>query len=417
MAVTKKRKKKTPYRILAATFLATIFFGGALNLIVPDRTYSQEENRNLQKLPEFSMESFSSGRFSQEFESYVNDQFVGRDTWMSIKSRLDRICGKTLFSDVYLGDGALFEEIKTPNEKALSKTITSINDFCTEHADITFSMMLVPNAACIQSDRLPKNAPVRDQNEDIDYFYQEINNRIQKIDLRKTFTEHAEEELYYKTDHHWTSLGAYYAFLQAKDTLGIENAASEYDIYTVSTNFEGTLASRSGIHQFEDDIQIYLPKVETNDYVVEYVDTMTKEATLFQEEKLNQKDQYQVFLGGNHGQISITTTQTSSDVLMILKDSYANSFLPFLTPYYSEIVVVDPRYYTGDLDTLIESKGVDDILFLYNANTLFEDQSLAGVLDYAGTTEEMAKKQQQEAEAQNAADGENDTDAQAEEET
>ena len=264
---------------------------------------------------------------------------------------------------------------------------------------------------------MPKNAPVRDQNEDIDYFYQEINNRIQKIDLRKTFTEHAEEELYYKTDHHWTSLGAYYAFLQAKDTLGIENAASDYDIYTVSTNFEGTLASRSGIHQFEDDIQIYLPKVETNDYVVEYVDTMTKEATLFQEEKLNQKDQYQVFLGGNHGQISITTTQTSSDVLMILKDSYANSFLPFLTPYYSEIVVVDPRYYTGDLDTLIESKGVDDILFLYNANTLFEDQSLAGVLDYAGTTEEMAKKQQQEAEAQNAADGESDTDAQAEEET
>ena len=97
---------------------------------------------------------------------------------------------------------------------------------------------------------------------------------------------------------------------------------------------------------------------------------------MYDSSKLDERDQYSVFFGGNHAMIDIQSTQTEKRRLLVFKDSYANCFLPLLAPYYREIVVIDPRYYTGKLSSVMSDKQFDDVLFLYNANTFFADTSL-----------------------------------------
>ena len=119
--------------------------------------------------------------------------------------------------------------------------------------------------------------------------------------------------------------------------------------------------------------------------VVSYVEEQEKKATLYDTSKLKEKDKYAMFLGGNSGLIDIRTTADSTDRLLIVKDSYANSLVPFLTPYYREIFMVDPRYYYGDIHEIMENNKITSVLFLYNGNTFVEDNSISGVLENAET--------------------------------
>jgi hypothetical protein len=172
-------------------------------------------------------------------------------------------------------------------------------------------------------------------------------------------------------------------FQEAAATLGItQDVASEFVSYSVSTNFNGALSSVSGCQTLKKEIlDIYVPKDVEREVVVHYVDEQRKTTSLYDSEKLQTKDQYAVFLGGNSSLIDIKTVSESQKRILVVKDSFANSFLPFLVPYYREIVVVDPRYYTGTMDEIMETYEVDQVLFLYRGNTFFSDHHLAGVLD------------------------------------
>uniref|UniRef100_UPI0037362845 DHHW family protein n=1 Tax=Frisingicoccus sp. TaxID=1918627 RepID=UPI0037362845 len=114
-------------------------------------------------------------------------------------------------------------------------------------------------------------------------------------------------------------------------------------------------------------------------YIVNYVEEQKKTASLYQSEKLESYDKYAFFFGGNSPIIRISTTASTGKNLLVLKDSYANCFLPFLIPYYDEIVVIDPRYYYDDIYSEITSQNITEILFLYNANTFLEDNSISGI--------------------------------------
>ena len=170
----------------------------------------------------------------------------------------------------------------------------------------------------------------------------------------------------------------------------------------MTDSFAGTLASKSGFPlKKKDTIEIWVPEEDaaasgTEDayrpsvrYIVDYVEEGEKTADVYDSEKLDTADKYAVFFGGNYPLIKITTTNdTGRSPLLIFKDSYANCFVPFLLPYYDEIIMVDPRYYYGDIGELIRSEDISQILFLYNADTFFEDTSLADVL--ATKSEEQA---------------------------
>lgn len=153
-----------------------------------------------------------------------------------------------------------------------------------------------------------------------------------------------------------------------------------YNFYDVTGSFQGTQSSNSGVYSTYETVTIGVPDNSIGTYTVEYVKEGKKTTSLFDDSKLKEKDKYQVFLGGNFAQVDITTTAGTGRNLMIIKDSYANCFIPLLTPYYDKIIVIDPRYFYDDIYTLIEAYGISDVLFMYNVNSYVEDNSLEDIL-------------------------------------
>ena len=203
-------------------------------------------------------------------------------------------------------------------------------------------------------------------------------------DTQAVLEEHADEVIYYRTDHHWTTYGAYNAFRHAAGIMGLDPDSVYYNALAVTADFNGTLSGKSCTFGNEEDvISVWFPQDGSQpaaNYVVEYVDRQMKTTTFYDETFLTQKDKYSVFFGGNHALVRIKSPTAENRRLLVLKDSYANCFLPFLAQYYRQIDIVDPRYYTENLETLIATDGIDEVLLLYNANTFFSDSSLAGLV-------------------------------------
>lgn len=379
--------KKGIQAVCAFLFLGILTLSCLVNILHKDRQMSEKEMRMLAQAPEFSFSSLASGRFMEQYEEYVSDQFAGRDTWVKIKTFADSVAGKTEESGVFSGSHHyLLEDIVVPDEENLKENLNAMKEFQKKYEDTTMHMMLVPNAANILSDDLPAFAVTADQSRQISRVKAELGSSFDWIDVEKTLKAHKDEAIYYHTDHHWTSLGAWYAFKGAKSQLGLDQQDEiKMKAYGVSNTFNGTLSAKSGYETgYKEPIYIYLPKSDdAPEVVVNYVEEQKKSASMYDSSKLQERDQYSVFFGGNHARIDIKSTQSEKKSLLVFKDSYANCFLPLLAPYYREIIVIDPRYYTGDLSSLMSDKQFDDVLFLYNANTFFEDRMLAGVLEAA----------------------------------
>ena len=160
---------------------------------------------------------------------------------------------------------------------------------------------------------------------------------------------------------------------------GAENG-EEKKLYPVSDSFQGTLAARSGYRVPDDTIEVYWPDQE-EELVVTYVQEQTKSASLYAAEKLKTRDKYGMFLNGNHPLTEIRTMASTGRKLLLIKDSYANCFVPFLTGDFEEVVLVDPRYYYDSAEKLMKQYGFTDVLFLYNLNTFLEDDVLHYVLE------------------------------------
>ena len=378
----KDRQRKVQEKLVGIIFILTLFLFLIINVIVPDREKSVQENRMLATKPKFRLSSLISGDYDEKFEAYMDDQFVGRDMWRKLKVTVDRICGSRLENGVYIGrNGQLLEQIEVADENHLAANIKAIKSFSESQKKIPVRMMLVPDAANVLNYSLPALAKPEDQTQMFSMVRKDLGDSVEWIDVSTELNKHKTEKIYYKTDHHWTTLGAFYAFQAAAPSLGIEGDLSgKYVSHTVSNSFNGMLASKSGVNLGEkEQIDIYVPTEEDTDLIVDYVDEGKRSTSLYDSSKLKEKDQYTVFLGGNSSLLDIRTVSTSTKRLLLVKDSFANSFIPFLTPYYREIVVVDPRYYSGTINDLMDSYRISEVLFLYSGNTFFKDNNISGV--------------------------------------
>jgi len=363
--------------VFPAILIAVMFF----NIFLPDKNFSAEENRLLQTMPKPSISSIFSGRFETKAESYAADQFMLRNMFIKIKSSFDTSLGSTESNNVFMcKDNYLMENISKADAKKMENNYNSLAKLKQLYPNINMDFMLVPNAANIMSDKLPLFAVTEDQNKQMDDFFKKIQSiGINPVDVRATFKKNKEKiELYYHTDHHWTTDGAYLAYqdFAKKNKL---NSNIKYDALAVKNDFRGTLASKSGFtNGLNDMIKIYLPKEGQNykNSVIFYSDTKEKTTEFYKLNNLKKKDTYTVFGGSNHPIYSIKTPVSSQRKLLLIKDSYANSFIPFLSQDYREIIVIDPRYFFDDISEIIKANGITDILFLYNANTFFNDNSL-----------------------------------------
>lgn len=366
---------------MAGIFLFFLIIAFAFNLFSKDKKYSESENRMLAQKPEFSMANLASGKYMKDMEDYVTDQFFIRDKWINLKVLEDLALGKRESNGVYIGKKEHLMEIPTaPNQKALDNNLDAISNFSASHPDINTVMTLIPNAAYVYNHLVPRNALVRDQEADIKYVQSAVGTSLNFVDLTKTMTSHKDEEIYYKTDHHWTTLGAKYAFDALSTALGIDSPTQEYTIYPVTHSFQGTLTSKSGYDKVKDTIELYIPQNVNTDCLVNFVDEGKRTASMYESAALENKDKYEVFFGGNHSRVDISTPMEGKKNLLLFKDSYANCFIPFLVPYYRNIIVIDPRYYYDNIESLITDNEITDILFLYNVNTFLGDTSLGDVL-------------------------------------
>lgn len=378
----KDRQRKVQEKLVGIIFILTLFLFLIINVIVPDREKSVQENRMLATKPKFRLSSLISGDYDEKFEAYMDDQFVGRDMWRKLKVTVDRIGGSRLENGVYIGtNGQLLEQIEVADENHLAANIKAIKSFSESQSKIPVRMMLVPDAANVLNHSLPALAKPEDQTQMFSMVRKDLGDSVEWIDVSTELNKHKTEKIYYKTDHHWTTLGAFYAFQAAAPSLGIEGDLSgKYVSYAVSDSFNGMLASKSGVNLGEkEQIDIYVPTEEDTDLIVDYVDEGKRSTSLYDSSKLKEKDQYTVFLGGNSSLLDIRTVSTSTKRLLLVKDSFANSFIPFLTPYYREIVVVDPRYCSGTINDLMDSYRISEVLFLYSGNTFFKDNNISGV--------------------------------------
>lgn len=380
-----QKRKKRQNKLVAFLFLGMLGIICLINMITKDKVFSVKENRMLQQKPVLSLASLESGRWMEQYETYVSDQFAGRDFWVTLKTRVDLLSGKRKSNGVFKGkDGYLLEDIARPNQEQLQANLQAMRAFGETYQEIPMYMMLAPNAANIESDKLPGFAVTVDQEKQFQKIKEELGTVYQWVDVSSALKAHKEEEIYYHTDHHWTTLGAYYGFEALADTMELDKSKiSDMKPYAVSDSFNGTLSSTSGYEtNRKEPVYIYAPEnlEMATQVVVTNVNEKKKTATLYDASKLEGKDQYALFLGGNYPRLNIKTTSESQERLLLIKDSYANSVIPFLIPYYREIVVVDPRYYYDDINSVMTEKQISSVLFLYNGNTFVEDNSISGVL-------------------------------------
>ncbi len=326
-------------------FMAADFFN-------PDRRYSERENRLLAAKPEWSREKVLSGKYMEQYEEYLTDQFVSRDKWVEIKTRTDMLFQKKDVNGVYLGKSGYLLEQHLPEDYDEVRELQQTARLKQLVEDWDARVMLVPTADNVLTDKLPAYADYLDETRLLNRVRETIGER-NYIDVYSVLQGHRDEEIYYRTDHHWTSLGAYYGYQAwTRETLSFTFPYHPEDMTVVSDNFQGTLHSRVPMVNTMDTIRMF-PVTEQRAVSVTY-DWQTTGDSFYEESYLDTKNQYGYFLDDNHAFIEIETDYKTGRTLFVIKDSYANSMIPLLQPHYSKIYVLDPRYYNGSISKLME---------------------------------------------------------------
>lgn len=341
------------------------------------RTYSPVEKRELQTRPEISITKVLDGRFQKKYESYLRDQFPGRDHWVSFQTDMELFMGKNEIHNVYIGKNHYLLEHYTEKEfdpQQISKNLQALEKFvgkAKQNADV--HVMMVPTKSWILREKLPAFAPHYKEQKFYDALQQKLEKEDVLISVEPVLDAHKEEEIYYRTDHHWTTLGAWYAYEQYTKAVGgdLQRAQGKKKFRCISKDFYGTTYAKINYARQADKIEIY--ELEDKLRVV-YNMGEKKTKTLYDFSFLKTADQYSVFTGGNQAVLEITGGIKNGKTLLLIKDSFANSILPFLAEDYEKLVVVDLRQLNVSGDRLLEMFSPTDILILYNSAQFAQDK-------------------------------------------
>lgn len=341
------------------------------------RTYSPVEKRELQTRPEISITKVLDGRFQKKYESYLRDQFPGRDHWVSFQTDMELFMGKNEIHNVYIGKNHYLLEHYTKKEfdpQQISKNLQALEKFvgkAKQNADV--HVMMVPTKSWVLREKLPAFAPHYKEQKFYDVLQQKLEKEDVLISVEPVLDAHKEEEIYYRTDHHWTTLGAWYAYEQYTKAVGgdLQRAQGKKKFRCISKDFYGTTYAKINYARQADKIEIYEPADKLR---VVYNMGEKKTKTLYDVSFLKTADQYSVFTGGNQAVLEITGGIKNGKTLLLIKDSFANSILPFLAEDYEKLVVVDLRQLNVSGDRLLEMFSPTDILILYNSAQFAQDK-------------------------------------------
>lgn len=357
---------KTSQRITAIVFCAFLAGFGILHILLPDKDFSPVENRTLAQAPAFSWESLLDGSFTTKMEAYLEDQFPLRDGWMGLKNRYELLLGKREFHGVYLCGDRLIHKLEDAGRA--EQNIEHLRRL-TELTDIPVYIGLIPTAAEVYKDQLPAGS----ENFDQAAYLERVKAGVPDAawaDIAGRLGREASPALFYRTDHHWTSAGAWEGYAALMDAMG-EPFAPLGVPETVSEDFNGTLYSSSGIHWLApDSIERY---IAGDGVTVE--DVLAQEVHgLYVDRFLEEKDQYSSFLGGNAPLYIIRNPQAgSSRKLLVVRDSYSDSLAPFLSQEFAEVHLLDLRYNRTSVAQYAAENAVDLIFVCYSVENFVKD--------------------------------------------
>lgn len=413
----KKILREYPLLLLFALVMGGLFL---LDLCFTSNPYSELENRRLKQKPAFSLESLLENRYTKDYEGYINDQFVGRDRWITLKSVFESALGKTenngvvYGADRYIynklldpalgesrqngagfgGDGSDTPALPVVNSAQLGRNIHFLNTFAVTYPGHV-TAAIAPNSYGVRPEGLPAGLPNVDQQAAIGELYRQFSgDNLSTLDLIAPLREAAGEmQVSYRTDHHWTTDGAwagYRAYCESRSLpyVTLEELAP---YRREEPGFLGTYYNKSkNFDALPDTLVWYDIPVEDvtidGEHTVLQTDGSLVEVTgLYQREKFAVRDKYAAFLYGNNGLTVIKSGNSKArregevSRVLIVKDSYGNCFAPFLTYSYDEVWVADLRNMTFKVSEVLAENQFDDVLILYNFDTFQEDRNFSRI--------------------------------------
>ena len=371
------------YSIFITVLFCVFLFGfGAAHFIIPDRDFSEQENTYLEQFKPPTWKTVRSGEFMEKFEKYYNHQFPLRDQWVQMKAYSERALGKRENNKVYFGtDGqTLFAYFTKISAEELATRVGFV-DKLGANLDVPVYFSLVPDKSYTYPELLPANAPHVDDGSTIEGAMGLCGENVQFIDMRDYFPREGwGVSMFYRTDHHWTTMGAYQGFVKLMDGMGVSPAHDEewVDI-KVTEDFYGTTYSAAGAGWVRpDSIYTMIPEGGTKGHVTVtgYPEGTPVESSLYHPEKLEVKDKYAYFLGGNQPLCIIRNPDAANGKLLVIRDSYADSLAPFLAEEFQEVHLFDLRHNNISLKQYVAENGIGQVLVLYSANNFNTDQNL-----------------------------------------
>lgn len=348
---------------------AVILFCGFLTIMVagyllPKKTFSDMEKRYLAEAPDFGWKSVLSGQWSREAEDYLTDHVPGRSFFVGINAYMELLAGRQHLKDVWLEEGKLLEAPVAMDEKAIARNLKAIHTFA-DTIGQKVHLMVVPSAGWA--------AGVEGYTDEgtLDAIYASAEENICTVAVEDIFR--GKPELYYNTDHHWTSRGAYLGYDAFMDAVDRETREEADFTVTVAEDFQGSTYSRSALWLTPaETIELWLG---SDRLTVTNGETVGFHEGIFYRERLEEADKYTVFLDGNHSIVRVQNPEKQGK-LLVIRDSYSNCLGGFLAESYGEVVLVDLRYYRQAVSELVSQEPFDDILVCYSCANFLTDTNL-----------------------------------------
>lgn len=380
--------EKFKARVFSMLVIAIMTMLLVFNIVKKPTAFSELENRQLAQFVAPTVGNLLSGQFMEDFSSYITDQFAFRDFFVSVKARSEKLMGKkdnngVIFSE----DGYLIQRPEQINKKELDTNISAVAEMA-RLGRFKVSLAVVPSGYEILRDRLPDNGYKNIYGEMMKYVNAGLEGKgVTVIDTYDSLNAVKDQYVYYKTDHHQTALGSYYTYRDIAMSYGIEpHKLSDYNKKVLSDEFYGTNFSKAPMNkEAKDEIVRYTLKEDAPKFSVKAPGDNYEIDGLFDNEKLLSKDKYSVFLGGNHPLTIIDSDVKNGKKLIIFKDSYAHSIMPFLAAHYESIHLIDLRYFAQDMVQYAMDNKISDILFLYSDASFISGSNLAKLNSVAST--------------------------------
>lgn len=364
-------KNKKSDLLICAVFCAFLFGMLVLFLVLPKGDFSEKEKRYLAEPPKLTWDTLTSGQFGEDAESWLADHIPGRDFLVGFQAYLDLYTGKQATKDIYLAQGdRLVEAPQAMNESAITRNMNAINKFAGIIGQ-PVELMLVPSAGwCARELLRGTTNPYLDE-AILDAAYAQAGEGVTPLALTDILTA----DHFYRTDHHWTSAGAYAAYQAYMEHLGRDFVPRDAFTVTSHEGFYGSTYSRSGLWLTPGEaIELW---DSGKDFTVTNRDTEGSHDGLFYPQRLQELDKYTVYLDGNHSLVRIENNEPgATGKLLVIRDSYANCLGTFLANSYAQVVLVDLRYYKEPISQLVEAEEFDNVLVCYSLGNFMTDANI-----------------------------------------